>query len=165
MIKDEDLETLARRELKTILPNLIIKNDRGEYEIFTKYKIVPTRPTYQVWVYSTCVGEFNSTKTALSWCIADKYQKYNLARDLLNTDQLLGNISNDIFVRAGIAQKTKQIQQREDIETKLESKIIKRRVLEKHLEDCVKQAKYLQQKGFDNETARSGRATTNKTSR
>lgn len=165
MIKDQDLEHLVRCELKNIMPNIIWCNNAGEYEVFGRYKIVPCRPGYRVWVSATEVGYFNSTKTALSWCIADKYCNYNLARRLLSVDNELGHLTNDIFARTAMSVKTKKIQQREDIETKLEPKIIRRKSLEKQLTDYVKLAKYLQQRGFDNETARSSRTTKNQTSR
>ena len=54
---------------------------------------------------------------------------------------------------------------KESIETKLEPKIIRKREVEKQLNKCVNWAKYLQQKGFENETSRSGSATTIKTNR
>ena len=108
------------------------------------------------------MGVFNSSKTAVSWCVADKYQRFNLARDILNTDTILGNLTNDIFVRTGIANRAKAAQTREDIETKLETKIIRKKYLENQLADYVKKAKYLQQRGFNNETARIGQATTDK---
>jgi hypothetical protein len=53
---------------------------------------------------------------------------------------------------------------RENIEIKLESKIILKKQLEIQLTKCVQQAKYYQQRGLDNETARTGRKP-NKTSR
>lgn len=164
-MKDQDLEQLVRQELREIMPNVIWRNERGEYELFGRYKIVAKRPGYEVWCHSSMVGHFNSTKTAVSWCIADKYQHYNLARQLLNTDTLLGYLNNDIVARMAVANRTRKAQLREDIEIKLEPKIIRKRQLENELSKCVDLAKYLQQKGFENETARSSRSGPNKTSR
>ncbi len=164
-MKDQELEAWVRSELRTVMPNFIWKNDFGEYELFGKYRIVPTRPGYTVYCYASTVGEFSSTKTAVSWCVADKYQNYNLAREIYNTDLRLTAVSNDIFVRAGVANRSKKFEFRESIDIKLESKIIRRKELENQLTKCVNLAKYLQQRGFDNETARSGRATKNQTNR
>jgi hypothetical protein len=111
------------------------------------------------------VGEFSSTRTAVSWCVADKYRNYNLARDILRTDNRLSAVSNDVFVRMGVANKSKRAEFRESIDTKLETKIIRKKELEHELSKYINLAKYLQQRGFDNETARSGRATKNQTSR
>ena len=165
MIKDQEVERWVHAEFKQILPVLIWQNDNGEYEAFGKYRIVPQNPGYRVYIDDDEQGFFNSTRTAVSWCVADKYKRYNLARDLLTYDNMLTNISNDIFVRAGVASKTKNIDLRDKIEMKLEPKIIQKRELESHLTKCVNWAKYLQQKGFENETSRSGSATTIKTNR
>jgi len=108
---------------------------------------------------------FNSSKTAVSWCIADKFRQLNLARDLLTLDQKLGNITNDISVRAAIADRSTRWEFRDPVGVKLETKIIRKKLLENQLSKCVDSAKYLQQRGFNNETARTGRSQPNKTSR
>jgi len=164
-MKDQELEAWVRSELRTIMPNFIWCNDAGEYELFGKYRIVPTRPGYTVYCLANAVGDFSSTKTAVSWCVADKYRNYNLARDILRTDNRLSAVSNDVFVRMGVANKSKRAEFRESIDTKLETKIIRKKELEHELSKYVNLAKYLQQRGFDNETARSSRATKNQTSR
>lgn len=165
MIKDYEVERWVHAEFKQMLPALIWQNDDGEYEAFGKYRIVPQNPGYCVYIDEDEQGFFNSTRTAISWCVADKYKRYNLARDLLTYDNMLAHISNDIFVRAGVANKTRDPNVRESIEMKLEPKIIQKRQLESQLTKCVNWAKYLQQKGFENETSRSGSATTIKTNR
>jgi hypothetical protein len=165
MTKDQELEAWVRSELRTIMPNFIWCNDAGEYELFGKYRIVSNRPGYTVYCQANPVGEFSSTRTAVSWCVADKYRNYNLAREIYNTDLRLTAVGNDVFVRAGVANRSKRADFRESIDIKLESKIIRKKELEKQLDKCINLAKYLQQKGFDNETARSSRNGTNKTSR
>ena len=165
MTKDQALEAWVRSELRTIMPNVIWRNDSGEYELFGKYRIVSNSPGYTVYCAANSVGEFSSTKTAVSWCVADKYRDYNLAREIHNTDTRLTAVSNDVFVRAGVASRSKRADFRESIDIKLETKIIHKKELENQLTKCVNLAKYLQQRGFDNETARSGRATKNQTNR
>ena len=54
---------------------------------------------------------------------------------------------------------------RDSIGTKLETKIIRKKQVENELAKCVNWAKYCQQRGFNNETARTGRNQPNKTSR
>jgi hypothetical protein len=164
-MKDQELEAWVRSELRTVMPNFIWCNDAGEYELFGKYRIVSNRPGYTVYCHANPVGDFSSTRTAVSWCVADKYRNYNLARDILNTDSRLSAMINDIFVRMGVSSRSKRAEFRESIDTKLETKIIRKKELEKQLTKCVNLAKYLQQRGFENETARSSRTTANKTSR
>jgi hypothetical protein len=163
MIKDQEFERWVTHEFCQRLPELVWRNEDGDYEAFGKYHIIPQKPGYRVYVNDDDQGFFNSSRSAISWCVADKYNKLNLARDLLKFDNMLANISNDIFVRAGIANKTKDPNVKESIETKLEPKLIQKRELEQQLTKCVNWAKYLQQKGFDNETSRFGSATAIKT--
>lgn len=165
MIKDQDIDRWVTQEFKQMLPVLVWQNEDGEYEAFGHYRIVPQKPGYCVYIGEDKQGFFNSTRTAISWCVADKYKRYNLARDLLTYDNMLAHISNDIFVRAGVANKTRDSVMRESIEIKLEPKILHKKEIEQQLNKCVNWAKYLQQKGFANETSRFGSATTIKTNR
>jgi hypothetical protein len=165
MIKDHEFERMFRQEFKDITPNLIWQNNSGEYEAFGRYRIVPLRPGYQVFCSATEIGTFHSTRTALSWCIADKNCAYNTARELLTVDNKLNALTQDINIRAAIGDRSKDPALREMVLTKLESKIIHKKQLENQLIKCVNWAKYIQQKGFDNETARTGRSQSNKTGR
>ena len=165
MNTNKEFEQALRAELKDLLPNTIWRNDDGVYSVFGHYRIEPTRPGYCVYCSATEVGIFNSTKTALSWCIADKYQAYNTARDILELDIKLGVLSADIAARTAIAEHSTRWEFRDNIGTKLETKIIRKKQVENELAKCVNWAKYIQQRGFNNETARIGRSQPNKTSR
>ena len=165
MIRDHEIERVLRQELKDLIPNAIWKNDNGVYEVFGHYRIIPERPGYRVHCAASDIGSFNSTRSALSWCIADKYQNYNLARQLFDIDQKLGYLNNDIAIRAAIADRSNRTEFRDEIGTKLETKIIHKKQLENELAKCVNWAKYCQHRGFDNETARTGRGQPNKTNR
>jgi hypothetical protein len=165
MKQDQEIERIFRQEFRDVEHNLIWQNDNGEYEVFGKYRIVPKKPGYRVFCAATEVGTFNSTRTALSWCIADKHQNFNLARDLLATDNKLYSLTNDIAARAAIADRSKNIEFRDEVGTKLETKIIRKKELENQLTKYVSWAKYCQQRGFNNETARTGRGQPNKASR
>jgi hypothetical protein len=143
MIRDQDFERLIRVEFRDILPSLIWQNDQGDYEAFGRYRIVPQKFGYKVFINDQSQGFFHSTRT----------------------DNMLENIKNDIFVRAGVANKSRDPVLKENIEIKLELKILHKKDIETQLNKCLNWAKYLQQKGFENETARSGHATTIKTNR
>ena len=82
MKTDQEFERMFRQEFKDILPNTIWQNDNGVYEVFGRYRIHPEKSGYRVFCAATEVGVFASTRTALSWCIADKNQAYNTAREL-----------------------------------------------------------------------------------
>lgn len=157
------VKKFAQEEFKHILPVIIWQSDDNEYEVFGYYKVVVDHPRCTVFINNDEQGTFNSTRTAISWCIADKYKRYNLARDLLSYDNMLAHVTNDIFVRAGIANKTRDPVLKESIEVKLEPKILHKNELKNQIDKCVNWAKYLHQKGFENEAPRPGNATKVKT--
>jgi hypothetical protein len=162
---DRDFERMIRQELRDIMPNVILHCDDNTYEVFGKYQIILQHPGYLVMCHATEVGFFNNTRTALGWCIADKYGDYNLARNLLTLDTKLAYLNNDINARANLADKSQRWEFRESVGTKLETKLINKKFVENHLNKCINLAKYLQQRGFNNETARTGRGQPNNTSR
>jgi len=161
----QEFKRLFEQEFQGLLPNTIWQEDDGSYEVFGKYRIQPERPGYRVFCSATDVGVFNSTRTALSWCIADKNKSYNTARELLTVDTKLAALTHDISARAALGDRSKSPELRETILTKLESKIIQKKLLENQLAKCVNWAKYIQQRGFEDETQRTGRSQPNKTSR
>jgi hypothetical protein len=165
MIQHRDIERMFRQEFRDLMPNVIWENDDGVYEVFGHYRIVPESVGFRVFCSATDAGIFGTTRTALSWCIADKYRAYNLARELLETDQKLTLLTNDITVRATAADRGTQWNFKDAVGTKLETKIIRKKQLENQLTKCVNWAKYCQQRGFNNETARTGRGQPNKASR
>jgi hypothetical protein len=165
MKSNQEFERLFRQEFKDILPNAIWQNEDGSYQVFGHYCIHPERPGYRVFCSASDVGIFATTRTALSWCIADKHQAYNTARELLTLDNKLTSLTNDINTRAALADRSKQFDFRDSVGTKLETKIIRKKQLENQLTKCVTWAKYIQQRGFNNETQRTGRSQPNKTSR
>jgi hypothetical protein len=160
-----EFKHILREEFGTLTNNLIWKNDNGNYEVFDHYLIVIEKEGYRVYCSATDVGLFNSTKSALSWCIADKYKHFNLARDILTLDNKLSSLINDITIRANLADSSKNPVFRETIEIKLETKIIRKKQVEQELTKCVNYAKYCQQRGFNNETIRTGRSAAVKKSR
>jgi hypothetical protein len=165
MKSNRDIERLLTQEFKNVMPNLIWQNEHGQYEVFGKYKIIPVTHGYQVTCSATDIGVFSSTRTALSWCIADKHSAYNTAREIQRTDAKIAALKNDITVRAAVGDHSRDPIFRETILTKLENKIIQKKLLENHLTKYVNWAKYCQLRGFENETARTGRGQPNKTSR
>jgi hypothetical protein len=162
---DKELSRELLKEFPTLEHNSIWKNSDGNYTVFGRYSIVKETAGYRVHCALSDVGVFHSSKSALSWCIADKFKQYNIARDLIQLDNNLYHLTTDISARAAIGDRTKDADQREIILTKLENKILKKKEIENRLAKCVNRAKYYQQRGFDNEIARIGRTATNKTSR
>ena len=165
MITEREVERMFRKEFQDLMPQVIWQNDDGVYEVFDRYKIYPTSVGFVVFCMATEVGTFSSTRSALSWCIADKNKAYNTARELLTIDNKLASLTADIATRAALGDRSRNPALKETILTKLESKIIQKKLLENQLAKCVSWAKYVQQRGFEDETQRIGRGQPNKTSR
>jgi len=165
MIAEREVERMFRQEFRDLMPNVIWQTDDGVYEVFDRYKIVPELQGFRVFCSATDVGTFTTTRSALSWCIADKNQAYNLARELHELDRKLATLNNDIAVRSAIAERSHRWEFRDPVGTKLETKIIRRKQVENQLAKCISWAKYSQNRGFNNETQRIGRGQPNKTSR
>jgi hypothetical protein len=165
MISKHEIERMFRKEFQELLPNMIWQNDDGVYEVFDRYRIIPDTFGFKVFCSATDVGIFSTTRSALSWCIADKHQTYNLARKLKELDNKLTSLNNDIAVRTAMAERSHRWEFRDSVGAKLESKIIHRKQIENQLVKCINWAKYTQQRGFTNETQRIGRGQPNKTSR
>jgi hypothetical protein len=152
------------KEFPTLEHNSIWKNSEGNYTVFGRYGLVKEAAGFRVHCSLSDIGIFHSSRSALSWCIADKFKQYNIARELIQLDNNLHHLTIDINTRAAIGERVKNAEQREIILTKLESKILKKKEIENRLSKYINRAKYYQQRGFDNETARTGRTATNKTS-
>jgi len=165
MITEREVERMFRQEFRDFMPNVIWQTDDGVYEVFGKYKIEQDPYGFRVFCSATDVGVFATTRSALSWCIADKNQAYNLARELKELDNKLTTLNNDIAVRSALAERSRSWEFRDPVGTKLETKIILRKQVENRLAKCIDWAKYTQQRGFNNETQRTGRGQPNKTSR
>lgn len=165
MTVEKEFERAFRHEIRDLMPNVIFQNDNGVYEVFGRYRIHAEDHAYRVFCHATDVGTFSTTRTALSWCIADKNRAYNTARELLTIDNKLTALTHDIATRAAIGDRSRNPSLRETILVKLESKIIQKKQLENQLAKCVSWAKYVQQQGFDNETQRISRGQHNKASR
>ena len=155
---NKEFDRMMRQEFPEIVANLIFQDSAGTYQVFDRYHIIKESPNFRVFCGATDVGRFSSTKTALSWCIADKFKAFNLAREILELDTKLSSLTSDITARANLADSSTNAVFRETIETKLETKIIRKKQVEEQLSKCVNWAKYTQQKGFNNnETFRTGR--------
>jgi hypothetical protein len=87
MISEREVERMFRQEFRDLMPNMIWQTDDGVYEVFGRYRIMPEDWGFRVFCSATDVGVFSTSKSALSWCIADKNQAYNLARELKDLDQ------------------------------------------------------------------------------
>jgi len=165
MKSKKSVERALADELQQILPNIIAPDSQGGYQLFGRYRLVSDDQQHQVFCNDTPAAVFGTTRAAVSWCIADRYQQYRLARDIETTDRMLSRVTHDVQVRSAVSRQSKQYEFRDHVEAKLQTRSIRKQQLENHLAVCVNLAKYIQQRGFDNETARTGPSKTNRANR
>jgi hypothetical protein len=158
------LEKLLEQDLENLKHNTIIKDGKRFYA-FDRYMIEPESTQFRVTKYSCDMGVFDSLRAATSWCIADKYNQIKLGMELKRLDQHKALLSSDIPVREALNRRSQDPLRREIIDTKLTTKKIQLRAISEQLDKCVNLAKYWQIRGFNNETARTGRTASNRTSR
>jgi hypothetical protein len=153
---EQKLEAILESDFDLIKNNLIYK-DNDRYVAFNRYTIIPGTYSVQVYRYSHAVGEFTSLKTALSWCIADKYQQEILAQSILRLDGECGRLAVDVALTQRSVPRMKNPEQRETVKLKLDHKKAILNLAQNRLEECTGLAKYWQIRGFNNEIARTRR--------
>lgn len=157
------LAALAERELPHLLENVIVE-DGEKYRAFGKYTIQPRDPGFDVSIRDDAVGKFSTTKSALAWCIADRLNYFNLARQIQELDQSLTRLRNDIYIRKNIADRMSGTAW-ETVITKVSYRQDQSQLLEQELTKCINLAKYWQLRGNSDETKRTGRNTPHTTNR
>ena len=158
------LQDIVAADLPGLERNIIIR-DGQNIIAFGCYKIIPKDDTFHVFRWVTPMGVFSSSRLALSWCIADKYQKHTLANDIMRFSQQQNLLTSDLRARSALAKSIQHPRWRENVELKIEHKKQRLQIIEFQLDKCVNLAKYWQLRGFNNETARTGRTASPRASR
>lgn len=153
MNRQQKLVNWAQREL-VLIKNSIVEDGQGGYLVFARYHIEPKDDIVRVSDWQKQIHDFGNKRVAMSWCVADRVNNINLANQILSLDKKKQNLSADIECRKKIVNLTKKLEFEEIVNTKLEPKIHLYRAVSRELEKCINWAKYIQIKGFDNETAR-----------
>ena len=97
---------------------------------------------------------FANKRTAISWCVADHVNHLNLANQILNLDRKQQILHNDIHCRQSLGTRCRSEDFAEIVNTKMQPKVDQHRMVTSELEKCINSAKYIQIKGFNNETSR-----------
>jgi hypothetical protein len=153
MNQQQKLIHWAQKEL-VLIENSIIEDGQGGYLVFSRYHIEPKFGVVEVRDWNGPIHDFANKRVAMSWCVADRVNNINLANQILSLDKKKQHLSADIECRKKIRDGTNTSEFEEIVNTKLEPKIHLYRAVSRELEKCINWAKYIQIKGFDNETAR-----------
>lgn len=147
------LEKIAREYLMG--SNAIVFMD-NEIMAFGRYTIKKDKNHYRIYRHKQLAAEPLSGRVAISWCVADKYNQTRLAKELINLETELERRENEINHFRSFLKRTKDQQKKLVIMDRLQESIMRSRQVKDQLNKCINSAKYWQQKGFENETVRTG---------
>jgi len=155
MTRDQKLEQWAERELSRNISEMIIDDEQGGIIAFGKYYITPEKTGFSVRTWDREIHNFTTKRIAMSWCTVDHKQQYNLANTIFVLDRKKQALAADIYCRKTLGERGRHESFYEIINMKLQPKIDQYNSVSNELEKCVNQAKYIQIRGFNNETART----------
>ena len=150
------LEQLAQEGLDLVKHNMIWQ-ESGRYHVFGKYEISVTTQGCELICSRRDSQRFSGVKSALAWCIAHKFQRHDVAQEIAELDQRRQRDTADLEVRGQLARRHTNADRRETVMLKIEQRRQQLAETEMRLDKCINLAKYWQIRGFNNETARTGR--------
>ena len=148
---------IAKNDLKHLQTNLIFIED-NVCHAFGRYRIKNTAPI-EVWDNDEFIGCFNSVRSALGWCTAEKYRYFELAALIRQFDERLQVAEQAVETRRIGKHTTDPVKI-----AKMQHRIMHKFRAQAELEKYVSKAKYLQIRGFNNDTQRNSRIKTQTTS-
>ena len=149
----QKIERWAERELVNNLEHLIVNDNNNGYVAFGKYHLTPGSYGYTVSTWDRTVHTFGTKRTAISWCVADKFNQCKLANSIQVLDAKKQQLASDIQCRNAQAQRSSTEDFYETVTTKIQTKQSILDSVINELDKCINSAKYLQLRGFNNETA------------
>ena len=150
------LEQLAQQGLDLVKHNMIW-HENGRYHVFGEYQISVTGRGVDLVCTRRDPQRFSGVKSALAWCIAHKFQRLDVAQEIAELDQRRQRDQADIEVRGQLARRLRDVNRREMAMLKADQRRQQLELTELRLDKCINLAKYWQIRGFNNETARTGR--------
>jgi len=155
MNREQKLEQWAEREFKRNIKTIIVDDGQGSVMVFGRYWIEPVDTRFCVRTWTSEIHCFSSKKAAMAWCTADNQEKFNLSNNILMLDKKKQALAADIYCRKMIGDHSRNGNFYDVVNTKVQSKIDLYNLINLELEKCLNRAKYLQIRGFNNETART----------
>jgi hypothetical protein len=152
MTQEQKLERWAEHALRRNIEKIIVPDDNNGYIVFGRYHIRPENSGFTVSNWDRDIHTFGSKRAAMSWCVAEKRNQFKLANEIITLDRKDQQLSADIHCRRGVASRGRHESFYEIVNMKIQPKIDVYNQVHSELEKCINQAKYLQIRGFSNET-------------
>ena len=151
----ERIGEIVRDEVDAFASNIMIKVG-DQYHLFETYTVVQN-PDRTVTVTKTRQDPrvFSRLRSAVAWCIADKFQRHETTRAIMELDSRCAAVRDDVAATRHTAACVTDTARKQILYAKLSGKQNTLQSLENQLTKCVNLAKYWQIKGFiRDETAR-----------
>lgn len=145
---------LATQSLQSLSSGIIVKV-KNDYLVFRRYQISPQDKLFAVQRSGVFVHEFTNSRNALAFCILEQNGRIEEAEHLLEQDKRIQRLEWDIEHRTHVLETTKDNDRRMLMADLVTNDIAVRSDIKIKLQPTIELAKYYQQKGFDNETART----------
>lgn len=152
MNREQKVERFAEVEFERHAQNTIIPDDAGGYIVFGKYHLQPHNQLWQVTENDRLIHQFHNKRTAMAWCVCDKYKQYQRANNIRSLDHKRQLLLADVSCRKTMGDKSRHQSFYEIVNMKIEPKVANLELVTRELEKCIISAKYLQIRGFNNET-------------
>ncbi len=157
MNRNQKLERWANQELPRHVDSMILEQD-GQYLAWGEYLLEPSKQGCAVWVKDRLMHVFGNKRVAMSWATASKWRQRALADQILELDKTRQDLVLQIQQRQQHINTSKKVEFRDLVTVKLQPMQDKLTATVSELEKCINLAKYLQLKGFNNETLRTSSA-------
>jgi hypothetical protein len=157
MNTNQKLERWANREIPRHVDHMILEQD-GQVLAFGRYLLERLDDGCAVYIDNQLMQVFGNRRTAMSWCVAHRLRQTTLAADILRWDIQRQDLQHEIAQRQRQIQRSQKTEFRDLVAVKLQPRQSMLSHAGQELEKCIKLAKYLQLKGFNNETLRTSGA-------
>jgi len=148
------LERMAREQFLDN-PNALFRSG-DDVHAFGRYLIHRTEDGYQIFRGATLAAQTDSSRVAISWCIADKLNKHDLTQEMVWADQAVAWRTREIEYFRHTLAVSQDLQKKYVVTDRLNDALTKLRYAQDRLDKCLNLAKYWQHKGFNDETSRTG---------
>lgn len=158
MILSQDILTKLQRivgaDMRSLERNLMV-GDAGRYEVFGNYEIHDHGTEAHVYHNGDLRFIASDTRSAVSWCVAERHKQHELSNEILRLDQQKHRVERDINNTRMMLPRITSTDLRSTVIDKLH---VKEQVLsnvKNRLSNCINRAKYIQIRGFNDEIART----------
>lgn len=153
------------QDMMLALSNMVTEPRTGVYSVFDRWQIERHEHAVNVMRHGEKLHRFFTLRSALSWCTAQKYGQEQLALEITRLDRDLERLHATNQVQRSIVKGITNQERRSIVLVKQQETHLKLETALRRMQRCVSRAKYLQQRGFNDEIARTRRPAPYKPSR